>query len=61
MGQYRLQLISSTSQLRDRAGAWDDLWMRSDVALPTARAELIAQWLDRFAPKAEVRRRKAGG
>jgi len=29
--------------------------MRSDVALPTARAELIAQWLDRFAPKARFR------
>jgi hypothetical protein len=28
------------------------LWWRSDVALPTTRAELIAQWVERFSPKA---------
>ena len=35
--------------------AWDDLWQRSDVALPNARAELVAQWLETAAPRASVR------
>ncbi|MCS7305007.1 MAG: GNAT family N-acetyltransferase [Thermoguttaceae bacterium] len=31
--------------------AWDDLWHRSCTVLPTARAELIAHWVEHFAPR----------
>jgi CelD/BcsL family acetyltransferase involved in cellulose biosynthesis len=49
----RRQIIHLTSidDLRSVAPAWDDLWWRSEVALPTARAELLAQWLEWFAPR----------
>jgi CelD/BcsL family acetyltransferase involved in cellulose biosynthesis len=46
MAAPRLIRIESISQLRDAADAWDDLWRRSEVALPIARAELIAQWIE---------------
>jgi len=44
--------INSIDELRAAAPAWDDLWRRSDVTLPTVRAEMVAEWLDQFAPKA---------
>jgi CelD/BcsL family acetyltransferase involved in cellulose biosynthesis len=49
-----LQLVhlESIEDLRRAASAWDDLWQRSEVALPTARAELLAQWVEQFAPAA---------
>jgi CelD/BcsL family acetyltransferase involved in cellulose biosynthesis len=47
----RLLSIDSLASWRAVAGAWDDLWSRSAVAVPTARAELIAQWLEEFAPE----------
>ena len=31
------------------AATWDDLWQRSDVTLPSLRAELLAQWIEQFA------------
>ncbi|OHB77774.1 MAG: hypothetical protein A2W31_14070 [Planctomycetes bacterium RBG_16_64_10] len=40
--------IESSMALRSAAAAWDDLWQRSDVALPLARAKLLAQWLEHF-------------
>jgi CelD/BcsL family acetyltransferase involved in cellulose biosynthesis len=45
----KLVQFDSVDQLRRRAAAWDDLWRRSDVTLPTARAELVAQWVEQFA------------
>ena len=36
------------------APAWDDLWRRSEATLPTLQAELIAQWIEQFAPGAEL-------
>ena len=42
--------ITSIDELRAAAPLWDDLWWRGDVALPTYRAELLAQWVDQFAP-----------
>ncbi len=52
-----LQLIQldSLAALRDAAPAWDDLWQRSDVAVPVARAELIAQWIEACVPRAAIR------
>ena len=40
--------LTSVTGLRSRAESWDDLWRRSEVTHPTARAELIAQWFDQF-------------
>jgi len=44
--------LDSIGAIRCRAAAWDRLWQRSEVSLPTARAELTAQWLEHFARKA---------
>ncbi len=41
----------STASLLEAAPAWDDLWRRSDVTLPTACAEFVTQWLQHFAPQ----------
>ncbi|MFZ5829509.1 MAG: GNAT family N-acetyltransferase [Planctomycetota bacterium] len=46
--------FTSLDQLQEHAAAWDDLWWRSDVALPTARAELTMQWIEHFAPGARL-------
>ena len=45
--------LKSVDELRAAAAAWDDLWWRSDAALPTARAELIAQWVEQFQPRTD--------
>lgn len=42
--------LASIEELRAAASTWDDLWWRSDVALPTFRAELLAQWVEHFKP-----------
>jgi CelD/BcsL family acetyltransferase involved in cellulose biosynthesis len=47
----KLRSLDSIAELRQVAPAWDDLWQRSDVLLPTMRAELLAQWLEQFAPR----------
>jgi len=46
----RVLHITSVDQLRSVGAMWDDLWWRSEVTLPTARAELVAQWVEQFAP-----------
>lgn len=51
----RLVHLASIADLRAAAAAWDDLWQRSEVTMPTARAETLAQWLDQFAPQADFR------
>ncbi|MBN2473734.1 MAG: GNAT family N-acetyltransferase [Pirellulales bacterium] len=55
MNRYRLVQLDSIDQLRAAAPVWDDLWWRSDVAFPTYRAELVAQWVEQFAPGEEFR------
>lgn len=52
MGRLEPKHWTSAESLRASAAAWDDLWQRSQVTLPTARAELVASWLDYFAPHA---------
>jgi CelD/BcsL family acetyltransferase involved in cellulose biosynthesis len=37
------------------ANLWNDLWQRSNVQAPSARAELVASWLEHFAPREPVR------
>jgi CelD/BcsL family acetyltransferase involved in cellulose biosynthesis len=41
--------LTSVDQLRAAAADWDDLWWRSETALPTARAEMLARWIEQFA------------
>src|SRR3972149_5293608 len=53
MSEFHLVHLTSAAALRNAATAWDDLWWRSDVTLPTVRAELLAQWLEQFGGKAE--------
>jgi CelD/BcsL family acetyltransferase involved in cellulose biosynthesis len=55
VASLRLEQIDSIAGFRAVAGPWDDLWQRSEVTLPTARAELVAQWLEVFAPRAKLR------
>lgn len=55
MDRLRLRQLDSVAQLRHIAPAWDRLWLRSAVTLPTARAELVAQWIEHFAPHAPLR------
>lgn len=53
MSCYSLLHLNSVSELRAAGVDWDNLWLRSDVHAPTARAELIAQWVERFSPDAD--------
>jgi CelD/BcsL family acetyltransferase involved in cellulose biosynthesis len=55
VNDLRCTQITSIDQLRAAAPDWDDLWWRSAVETPLARAELLAQWLDFFRPKAAFR------
>jgi CelD/BcsL family acetyltransferase involved in cellulose biosynthesis len=41
--------LDSLAELRRAAPAWDELWQRSEITLPTARADLIALWCECFA------------
>jgi CelD/BcsL family acetyltransferase involved in cellulose biosynthesis len=55
VNDLRLLAISSVDELRAAAPAWDDLWWRSDVAMPLLRAELLAQWIEQFKARAAFR------
>lgn len=52
---YQLFHLDALSALRSAAGAWDDLWRRSEVVMPLACAEPLAMWYEHFAPAASVR------
>ncbi|MBS0209491.1 MAG: GNAT family N-acetyltransferase [Planctomycetes bacterium] len=49
MPSYQLAIRCAADELRDSAADWDDLWQRSEVALPLTRAELVAMWAEHFA------------
>ncbi|HZZ73970.1 MAG TPA: GNAT family N-acetyltransferase, partial [Pirellulales bacterium] len=49
----QLRYLRSLAELRANAAAWDDLWFRSAQTAPVARAEMVAQWIEHFAPRAE--------
>ena len=55
VGRFELEELNSIGQLLDQASAWDRLWERSPVTLPTVRAELIAEWVAHFAAGARFR------
>jgi CelD/BcsL family acetyltransferase involved in cellulose biosynthesis len=50
VSRLRLAQLDSHAALRCAAEDWDDLWRRSEATLPGLRAELLAQWLEHFAP-----------
>lgn len=50
MNRLQIRKFSSTEELRAVAAAWDDLWFRSDVTNPRARASLVALWVEHFSP-----------
>ncbi|MBN1589246.1 MAG: GNAT family N-acetyltransferase [Pirellulales bacterium] len=55
MSSFQVRQFDSIDALRAAAAAWDDLWRRSETTIPTARAELVAIWLEHFAPDATPR------
>jgi len=48
----QIRVLRSSNEIRAAAPMWDDLWARSEVTVPTARAEFVAHWLEHFAPQA---------
>jgi CelD/BcsL family acetyltransferase involved in cellulose biosynthesis len=65
MSSLQLRQLDSAEALRASATAWDDLWRRSETTIPTVRGELVALWLEQFAPagpfRALVVEEKPGG
>ena len=53
-GQH-LKVMKSTAELRSHALTWDRLWHQSSLAVPSARANIVALWVETFAPEAEFR------
>ena len=51
----RLVQLNSAADIRSAASQWDDLWDRSKVTVPVARAEFVAHWIERCAPGLKVR------
>ncbi|MEX2188245.1 MAG: GNAT family N-acetyltransferase [Pirellulales bacterium] len=49
MSSYHLIAHDDVRVLVDHADAWNDLWQRSEVAAPSARAEQVANWIAQFA------------
>jgi CelD/BcsL family acetyltransferase involved in cellulose biosynthesis len=48
----QFRLVSSRAELLSLAPAWDALWERSDVTIPTPQAALLDHWLCHFEPHA---------
>lgn len=55
MSDLVVKRLDSLAALRDLAPAWDELWQHSEIAQPTARAELVALWCESFAPPGAFR------
>jgi len=51
MSSYNLLILNSIADLCEKSEYWDDLWSRSSVVTPLARANFIVQWVEKFAPK----------
>ncbi len=52
MSDFHCIHLTSVQELRAKSVEWDDLWRRSEVAVPTVRAEILALWIEQFAPHA---------
>lgn len=55
MNTMKIRELHSIAELRAHAAQWDDLWLRSHVTIPLARAEFVAHWVESFAPHAAFR------
>ncbi len=55
MNTLKVRELHSPDELRAHAVEWDDLWSRSDVQAPMARAAFVAHWLESFAPDRQFR------
>ena len=55
MSGSQLRELRSIDELRAVAEPWDDLWQRSDLRLPTMQCDMLAQWLEQFAPRSRLR------
>jgi hypothetical protein len=55
MSAPRLVQLNSAADIRSAATQWDNLWERSEVSVPVARAEFVAHWIERCAPERKVR------
>lgn len=55
MSSMTIREFHSVAELRSHAAAWDDLWQRSSVSIPLARAGFVAHWVETFAPRAQFR------
>jgi CelD/BcsL family acetyltransferase involved in cellulose biosynthesis len=45
-----VEILCSPGEVVAHAEEWDDLWARSTIARPTARARQVQLWCDHFAP-----------
>jgi CelD/BcsL family acetyltransferase involved in cellulose biosynthesis len=54
MSAPRLIQLRSSAEIRSVATEWNDLWLRSAVTVPVARAEFVAEWIEHCAPDAQV-------
>ncbi len=50
----QLVRLQSIDELLSAATDYNELWRRSEVALPAARAESLAEWLEMFAPESKL-------
>ncbi|NUQ65614.1 MAG: GNAT family N-acetyltransferase [Pirellulales bacterium] len=48
-------ILDDLGYLAEKAASWDRLWQRSEVGLPTARADLVRHWVGHFAPSSLFR------
>jgi CelD/BcsL family acetyltransferase involved in cellulose biosynthesis len=46
-----IERVEGVEWLRQYSAEWDDLWLRSDVCLPSSRAEPLAWWHEQFSSK----------
>lgn len=54
MSRLRLTRLESIDAVRQAAAGWDRLWLSAEVSTPTVRAEMVAAWIERFAPRSRT-------
>lgn len=55
MSSLQVHVLQSLDECRPWSSRWNELWQRSTTKLPTARWELLEEWLRFFAPESAVR------
>lgn len=54
MSRLKAIYLRSADALLEAGAKWDALWQRSDVSMPLARSEFVAQWLKQFRAEGEL-------